>query len=50
MSNNAKIDLTCYTSHSDSLAFMSRDPVSYIKLSPSLLQENYQPYAKFSFS
>lgn len=34
MSTNTKIDLTCYTSHSDSLVLVSQDSVSYIKQSP----------------
>lgn len=34
MSNNTKIQLTCYTSCSDSLALVPKDPVSYLKYSP----------------
>lgn len=38
MSSNIKIDLTCYPSQADSLALVSKDPISYVKYFPYLLQ------------
>lgn len=48
MSSNTKIDLTCYTSQSDSLALVPQKTISYIKHSSYLLQENYQPHTNFA--